>query len=253
MGFDVSADSYDRFMGRYSVLLSPQFAEFAGVGAGMRVVDVGAGSGVLTAELVHRLGAENVAAIDPSIKFVDAVRERHPGVDVRQGTAEQLPYGDGAFDVALSQLVVHFMRDPVAGIAEMGRVTRAGGVVACCVWDLAGGRSPISPFWRAANEIVPSTDDESERAGGSEGSLAAIFAEAGIGKVESSDLVIQAKHASFEEWWEPFVLGVGPASAYLNKLDPAVRDAIRERARELMPAGPHTIDWHAWAARGVAP
>jgi SAM-dependent methyltransferase len=253
MGFDVSADSYDRFMGRYSVLLSPQFAEFAGVRAGMRVVDVGAGSGVLTGELVQRLGAANVAAIDPSIKFVDAVRERHPGVDVRQGTAEQLPYADAAFDAALSQLVVHFMRDPVAGIAEMGRVTRSGGAVAACVWDLAGGRSPISPFWRAANDIVPSTDDESERAGGSEGSLAAIFAEAGISKVESSDLVIHVHHASFEEWWEPFGLSVGPASAYLDKLEPATRDAIRERARELVPAGPHTIEWHAWAARGIAP
>jgi SAM-dependent methyltransferase len=253
VAFDVSADSYDRFMGRYSVLLAPQFADFAGIREGMRVVDVGAGSGVLTAELVQRLGAENVAAIDPSTRFVDAVRERHPGVDVRQGRAEQLPYADGEFDAALSQLVVHFMRDPVAGIAEMGRVTRAGGPVAACVWDLAGGRSPVSPFWRAANDVVPSTDDESERAGGSEGSLASLFTESGIAQVESSDLVIDVHHDSFEEWWEPFVLGVGPASAYLNKLDPATRDAIRERARELMPTGPHTIEWHAWAARGVAP
>ena len=253
MAFDVSADSYDRFMGRYSVLLAPQFADFAGVGEGMRVLDVGAGSGVLTAELVERVGAENVAAIDPSVKFVDAIHDRYPGVDVRPGTAEQLPYPDGGFDAALSQLVVHFMADPVAGLREMGRVTKPGGAVAACVWDLAGGRAPISPFWRAAHELDPKVDGEPGRPGGSEGSLAALFAQAGIGGVESSDLVIHARHASFEEWWEPFVLGVGPASAYLNKLEPAVRDAIRERARELMPAGPHTIEWHAWAARGVAP
>jgi SAM-dependent methyltransferase len=253
MAFDVSADSYDRFMGRYSVLLAPQLADLAGIEEGMRVLDVGCGSGVLTGELVERVGAKNVTAIDPSIQFVDAIRERYPGVDVRPGTAEQLPYTDGEFNAALSQLVVHFMRDPVAGIAEMGRVTRAGGAVAACVWDLAGGRSPISPFWQAAHELDPSAEDESERAGGTEGSLADLFAAAGIGHVESGDLVIHVHHDSFEEWWEPFVLGVGPASAYLNKLEPAVRDAIRERCRELMPTGPHTIEWHAWAARGVAP
>jgi SAM-dependent methyltransferase len=253
MAFDVSADSYDRFMGRYSVLLAPQFADLAGVGEGASVLDVGCGSGILTGELVRRLGAENVAAIDPSVKFVDAVRDRYPGVDVRQGTAEQLPYADGEFDAALSQLVVHFMSDPAAGLAEMVRVTRAGGTVAACVWDLAGGRAPISPFWRAARELDPKIDGESGRPGGKEGSLAALFAQAGISGVESSDLVIHAQHDSFEEWWEPFVLGVGPASVYLNKLDPAVRDAIRERSRELMPTGPHTIEWHAWAARGVAP
>jgi SAM-dependent methyltransferase len=253
MAFDVSADSYDRFMGRYSMLLAPQFADFAGVGNGMRVLDVGAGSGVLTAELVQRVGAENVTAIDPSVKFVDALHDRYPGVDVRPGTAEQLPYPDGEFDAALAQLVVHFMREPVAGIAEMGRVTRPGGAVAACVWDLDGGRAPISPFWAAAREFDPKLEAEDNRPGGAEGGLAVLFAQAGIGGVESGDLAISVHHESFEEWWEPFVLGVGPASAYLNKLDPALRDAIRERSRELMPAGPHTIEWHAWTARGVAP
>ena len=253
MAFDVSADAYDRFMGRYSVLLAPQFADFAGIGEGMRVLDVGAGSGVLTAELVERVGAESVTAIDPSVKFVDAIHDRYPGVDVRPGAAEQLPYPDGGFDAALAQLVVHFMADPVAGLREMGRVTKPGGAVAACVWDLDGGRAPISPFWRAVKELDPNAKDESRRPGGSEGDLTRLFAEARIGGVESSDLVIHARHASFEEWWEPFVLGVGPASVYLNKLDPPVRDAIRERCRELMPAGPHTIEWHAWATRGVAP
>src|SRR4029077_6161106 len=127
---------------------------------GMQVVDVGAGSGVLTAELVHRGGAENVAAIDPSVKFVDALPDRYPGVDVRPGTAEQLPYPDGGFDAALAQLVVHFMADPMAGLREVGRVTKPGGAAAACVWDLAGGRAPISPFWRAARELDPKVDGE---------------------------------------------------------------------------------------------
>ena len=96
-----------------------------------------------------------VAAIDPSEQFVDAMRERHPGVDVRQGVAEQLPFADGAFDVALAQLVMHFMTDPVAGVRDMARVTRSGGAVAVSVWDLAGGRAPISPFWRGAIALDP--------------------------------------------------------------------------------------------------
>ena len=141
MSFFVGADAYDRFMGRYSILLAPSFADLAGISAGQRVVDVGCGPGALTAELVARVGPEAVAAIDPSDAFVDAMRERHPGVDVRQAAAEDLPFEDRAFDAALAQLVVHFMTDPVAGLHEMARVVRPGGVVAACVWDHAGGKA----------------------------------------------------------------------------------------------------------------
>lgn len=153
MSFDVSADAYDRFMGRYSATLSPQLADLAGVTEGQRAIDVGCGSGMLTAELVARLGADAVAAIDPAELFVAAVAERNPGVDVRHGAAERLPFAENEFDVALAQLVIHFMADPVAGLREMARVTRPGGPVAASVWDLAGGRAPITPFWRAAVEL----------------------------------------------------------------------------------------------------
>ena len=155
MGFAVPADAYDRFMGRYSVHLSAQLADLAGVTAGQRVLDVGCGPGALTTELVERLGAASVAAVDPSESFVAAARARLPDVDIRQSSAEQLPFPDDEFDAALAQLVVHFMADPVAGLAEMRRVTRPGGVVAACVWDHAGGRGPLSPFWEAAHELDP--------------------------------------------------------------------------------------------------
>src|SRR5919197_100162 len=128
-------------MGRYSQPLAPQLVEFAGVRAGQRVVDVGCGPGALTSELVARLGADSVTAADPSKPFVQAARERHPGVEVALAPAEDLPFGDDAFDAALAQLVVHFMKDPIAGLAEMRRVTRAGGVVAASVWDHARARS----------------------------------------------------------------------------------------------------------------
>ena len=112
MSFAVAADAYDRFMGRYSVPLAPAFADFAGVVAGQRVIDVGCGPGALTAHLVQLLGATGVTAVDPSESFVDATRDRHPGVTVEQAAAEDLPFPDGAFHAALAQLVVHFMRIP---------------------------------------------------------------------------------------------------------------------------------------------
>src|SRR5687768_3696342 len=121
MSFDVAAEAYDRFMGRYSALLSRQLADLASVAAGQRVIDVGCGPGALTAELVARLGPEAVAAVDPSAPFVAAARERNPGVDVHQASAEQLPFPADAFDAALAQLVVHFMSDPVAGLTEMAQ------------------------------------------------------------------------------------------------------------------------------------
>ena len=142
MTFDVRADAYDRFMGRYSTPLAPQFADLAGVAAGQRVLDVGCGPGALTTELVRRLGGDAVSAVDPSEPFVAAIQQRQPGVTVRQAAAEQLPFPDRTFDAALAQLVVHFMTDPVAGLREMARVTRPGGVVAVCVWDNAGGKGP---------------------------------------------------------------------------------------------------------------
>src|SRR5262245_17987339 len=122
--------AYDRFMGRFSTRLGPVFADFAGVGPGQRVLDVGAGTGALTAELVRR-GAE-VGAAEPAPAFAAALRERFPGVDAREAAAEELPWPDDSFDIALAQLVVAFMQDAPAGIREMRRVA---GTVAVCMWD----------------------------------------------------------------------------------------------------------------------
>jgi SAM-dependent methyltransferase len=252
MGFFVAADAYDRFMGRYSRLLSPQMADLAGIGAGDRALDVGCGPGALTAELVSRLGPEAVAAVDPSEPFVAAARDRHPGVDVRQAPAESLPFPDDAFDAALAQLVVHFMTDPVAGLAEMRRVTRAGGTVVACVWDHAGGKGPLGVFWRAARELDPDVHDEGDMPGAREGHLARLFADAGLADVESTSLVAELEHATFGEWWEPFTAGVGPAGAYVATLAPRERTALRDRCRSLLPAPPFLITAVAWAARGRA-
>lgn len=249
MGFDVSGDAYDRFMGRYSRLLAPPLADLAGVQAGQRALDVGSGPGALTAELVARLGEDAVTAVDPSPPFVAALRERLPGVAAQEAAAEALPFGDREFDVALAQLVVHFMADPVAGLREMARVTRPGGVVAACVWDHAGERTPLAVFWRAARELDPGARDESDLAGAREGHLAALMREAGLGSVEDTVLEVEFGPATFEEWWEPFGFGVGPAGEYVAGLDDDARAALRERCRELLPAAPQAV---AWTARGIA-
>jgi SAM-dependent methyltransferase len=252
MGFDVAAEAYDRFMGRYSVLLSAQLADLAGVRPGQRVLDVGCGPGALTTELVTRLGPTAVAALDPSAPFVAAARLRHPGVDVRQASAEHIPFPDHAFDAALAQLVVHFMIDPVAGLAEMARVTRREGVVAACVWDHAGAQGPLSLFWEAARELDPGVDDESRLAGAREGHLAELFEAAGLRNIEATTISASLEHPSFEAWWEPFTGGVGPAGAYVAGLDPDRRAELREACRRLLPGAPFLLTARAWAARGVA-
>ncbi len=247
MGFNVTGDAYDRFMGRYSRLLAPQLADFAGVRTGERVLDVGSGPGALTTELVARLGADAVTAVDPSPPFVEALHERLPGVSASQAAAEDLPFGDGEFDVTIAQLVVHFMKDPVAGLREMARVTKPGGVIAACVWDHAGERSPLAVFWTAARQLDPNARDESALAGAHEGHLAELMREAGLTGIEETLLEVPFGAESFDDWWEPFTLGVGPAGEYLATLEPDRALMLRDRAREILPAAPRAVAWTAKA------
>ena len=250
LGFAVSADAYDRFMGRYSVPLAPVFADFSGVIAGQRVLDVGCGPGALTSELVDRLGTDSVVAVDPSSSFVDAVRERHPRVEVHEADAELLPLGSHTFDGAVAQLVVHFMTDPVQGLREMLRVTMPGGVVAACVWDFVEGGSPLSPFWAAARGIDPAAPGEDALPGTRRGHLAQLLVEAGADQVNEDPLSITVQHDTFEDWWAPFELGVGPAGSYVAALGVVDRRRLEERCRESLPEPPFMVTAVAWAARG---
>lgn len=254
MSFDVPADAYHQFMGRFSEPLAERFAGWLELAPGQRVLDVGCGPGALTAVLARRTGAEGrsgVSAIDPSESFVVAVRGRLPGIDARKGSAEAVPFPDAAFDCAAAQLVVQLMADPAAGIAEMARVTRPGGIVAATVWDFAGETAPVSAFWRAAREVDASPPRGTEQAGGSRECLTGLLRAAkGLAEVESTVLSVSLEFGSFEEWWHPFTLGVGPPGAYLASLDSGSGARLKEACARQFPQGPFTLTVRAWAARG---
>jgi SAM-dependent methyltransferase len=250
MSFAVPADAYGQFMGRFSEPLATQFAAYLRLTPEQRVLDVGCGPGALTAVLAAGLDPEQVSAIDPSESFVAALRDRLPRVDVRCGVAESLPWPDDSFDCAAAQLVVHFMSDPLAGISEMARVTRPSGTVAATVWDYADGTAPLSLFWRAAQHVDPAASGEADLPGTRDGHLAQLMRRAGLRDIESGVLTLTVDFASFEQWWAPLTLGVGPAGSYLAALDDSHRTAIRDVCAGLVPPAPFTLSFRSWAARG---
>lgn len=253
MSFDVSADAYDRFMGRYSRPLAPLFADFAGVEPGMRVHDVGCGPGALTEELVRRVGAESVAAVDPAPQFVESCRARHPGVDVRQAPAEELPFEEGQFDAALSQLVLAFMRDADAGAAQMRRVVRRGGVVAACMWAPGEQMQMLSLFWEAA-AIFDSRgrEGDAKMRYRTRGELEGLAERAGLEDVETDLLTVESRYEGFDELWDAFGSSAGPIHDFVGRLDDEQRDGLRGELRRLLgnPAGPFSLEAAAWAVRG---
>ncbi|MFG1931014.1 class I SAM-dependent methyltransferase [Mycobacterium sp. NPDC048908] len=248
MSFEVAPDAYTRFMGRYAEPLAKVFAAVCGVQAGDTVLDVGCGPGALTAQLLS-LGAE-VTAIDPSPPFIEGLHARFPDVDARLGTAEELPYDADVFDAALAQLVVHFMTDAVGAIGQMARVTRPGGVVAACVWD--GPTGALAPFWDAVHVIDPDAEDEALLSGAHRGHLTEIFEVAGLRDVEERPISVDVQHPSFEEWWQPYTFGIGPAGEHVKRLDDDGRARLESVARQRLGDGPFTITATAWAARGTA-
>jgi SAM-dependent methyltransferase len=246
-----AADAYDRHIGRYSGALGRALIAAAEVREGERALDVGCGPGGLTTELVAVLGPDNVAAVDPSPPFVAAAGARLPGVDVRVAPAEALPFPDGTFDVALAQLVLNFMSDPVAGVRELRRV---GDRVAAAVWDYAGEMTLLRRFWDAATALDPAAAafDEGRGTLCTPDGLRALWAQAGLEHVTVTPAVVEAVYDDFEDLWAPFERGVGPAGAWAVSLDPEERAALKAEFRErLAIAGdPFTLTARAWLICG---
>jgi ubiquinone/menaquinone biosynthesis C-methylase UbiE len=235
-----SEAAYDKFMGRFSSRLAPVFADFAGVKPGERVLDVGAGTGMLTQELVRR-GAL-ATAIEPAPAFAETLRRRFPDLDVREGPGEQLPFEDGSFDLALAQLVVAFMDDAPAGVAEMSRV--ANGRVAVCMWDLEGHQLLASVIH--VQERMGEANTEARRYR----TAAEIEELVGPG-AESAALDVEADYEDFEDYWTSLLGGAGPLGAWVASLDGERLETARaELIRELgNPSGPFTLTARCWAAK----
>jgi SAM-dependent methyltransferase len=255
--FRAATDAYEQHVGRYSSELARALVAFAGIGPGMRALDVGCGSGALAEVLAERLGSERVAAVDPSEAFAAACRRRVPGALVDVATAEDLPFDDSSFDCAVSQLVVNFMEDPITGVREMARVTAPGGIVASCVWDYAGEMTLLRAFWDAAREVAPdraaAADEGVVMRWCREGELAELWAGARLGEIRSDSIVVSARYADFADLWAPFPSGIAPSGAFCASLAEPERRALATayRRRLAVGSGPFELTARVWAVSGV--
>jgi SAM-dependent methyltransferase len=255
--FRVAANAYDRHIGRYGPALAAGLIAAAGIRPGQTALDVGCGPGALTAALARLLGAEQVAAVDPSEPFARECGSRVPGVRVEVAAAEALPFGDDSFDVALSQLVVNFMGDAPAGVGEMRRVTRPGGTVAAAVWDYAEGMTLLRRFWDAAVALDPDAarlDEGVSMPYCRPGELGELWRAAGLQGVETAELVVEAGYSGFEDLWQPLESGVGPSGAYAAALPAERRTRLREELRRRLGAGEEAfrLTARAWCVAGRA-
>jgi SAM-dependent methyltransferase len=254
-----SVDAYDRHVGRYGPELAGEMVRVTGVGEGQRALDVGCGTGALAIALAEVLGGKNVAAIDPSERFVAACRRRVPLADVRVGTGEELPWGNAEFDTVLAQLVVNGMNDARRGVAEMRRVARPGGVLSACVWDFDGGMPLLRAVWDAALEV----DAGLARSFGADQrdpfsrphELDELWRTTGLDRVELGRVEAGAEYADFDDLWYPFANGVGNLGRFHEALEARGRERFKRRTYERLgsPSSRFRLTATAWCVRGAVP
>jgi SAM-dependent methyltransferase len=248
------SDGYERFMGRWSRQLAPLFVTFAGVTDGDRVLDVGSGTGAL-AVTAAAIESVQVTGIEPAPAFVRYARE-HAGGDLVRfevGDALALPFPDDAFDRTLSMLVLNFVPDPAAALQQMIRVTRPGGITAATVWDYGDGMQMLRTFWDAAVALDPDAAQRDERHMplSTCGALAQLWRAHGLQDVNEQPLTIEMAFASFDDYWQPFLSGQGPAGAYASSLTESARHALESRLRKRLGDTAFELRARAWAVRGV--
>jgi SAM-dependent methyltransferase len=254
--FTATGSAYDRFMGRYSVRLAGLLADTVELAAGSRALDLGCGPGAMTGVLVDRIGTAGVSACDPSPSFVAACASRYPGIDVRAGRAEAIPFEDSHFDAAFAQLVLHFVTEPETAARELRRVVKEDGVVAACVWDFEQGMQMLRAFWDAALLVDPAAPDEAATMRfGRAGEIAELLASAGFTDITETTLTVSSAYESFDELWSGFLAGIGPAGSYCVSLDTARQASLREHLFERIgePVGQFELSATARSASGVAP
>lgn len=254
--FLATGQDYDRFMGRYSIPLAAAFADFATVVSGQSALDVGCGPGALTGVLADRLGVAAVSAVDPSPPFVAECATRHPGVTVRPGRAEALPFDDAGFDRVLAQLVLHFVTDPAQVATEFRRVLRPGGVAATCVWDAGAGMEMLRLFWESAQLVDPRVaEDAGALRFGGPGEIAELLTAASFEDVEETTVEVRSTYAGFEELWSGFLAGIGPAGTFCLSLTEERRAVLHDELFDGLggPAGEFWLTATARCVRGRSP
>lgn len=254
-------DAYERFMGRWSRELAPRLVRFAGVRDGEALLDVGSGTGALSAAMLAAAPGARVVGIDPSAPYVAFAGRRSQGEHVRfeVGDAQQLRFERATFDRTLSLLVMNFIPDRDKALDEMTRVTRPGGTVAAAVWDYGEGMEMLRAFWDEAIALDPpsATKDERHMPLCRRGELGAFWREHQLRNVSEEPLTIETRFASFDDYWQPFLEKQGPAGAYVASLSPDAREQLRlGLRRRLLGDGadrPIVLSARAWAVRGVVP
>ena len=252
--------AYEQVMGRWSRRLAEPFLDFAGPVAG-DCLDLGCGTGSLTAAILRRAPATRVTGLDFSPEYVACAQARPDtaGAEFRVGDACELPFPERRFDRVLSLLMLHFVPRAPDAVAEMRRVTRPGGVAAATVWDARGGMIANRLFWDTAAMFDPAADrlraQNYVRPMTRPGELAAAWRTAGFADVAEAYLTIRMEFAGFDDFWGPYLAGQG--TAYVAGLDPATRERLREHVRRAYldgeGDGPRSYACSAWAVRGVAP
>ena len=254
-------EAYEQLMGRWSRLLVPDLIDFACVENGHRVLDIGCGTGSLSQGLLEYGSEIEVVGVDsatPFVEYADAQLKNQRAI-LQKADAQDLPFPDDSFDRCLSLLVINFIPNPQAAMREMFRVTRPKGFVAAAVWDYGGGMEMLRSLWDMAVELDPSAETLHERNMPycHEGELSELWIESGFVGVEETTLDATVTFDSFDDYWEPFLAGVGPSGAYVSSLTAEQQAKLREQIRRnLAPAGenlPITTEVRAWAVRGSVP
>lgn len=250
-------DGYERYVGRWSREVAPRFLDWLAVPAGRRWLDVGCGTGALSAAIADRCAPVSVTGVDPSAGFLEAAAANLADrVVVRPGTATAIPLDPASVDVVVSGLALNFVQEPSEALLEMARVTVAGGTIAAYVWDYAGRMDLMRAFWDAAAELDPAAAalDEGNRFPLCRPeALGELFVGAGLAGTEVVPIEIATPFSDFEDYWQPFLGGQGPAPAYAMSLDEEGRLALRERIRNRLPTrqdGSLALRARAWAVRG---